>query len=72
MPYLYGSNSNPDAKGAFFNLTSYHNSSHVLQAVYEGVAFSTMYHVKNLRRPVTDYRTARLSGGVAKSRVWAR
>lgn len=72
VPYLYGSNSNPDAKGAFFNLTSYHNSSHVLQAVYEGVAFSTMYHVKNLRRPVTDYRTARLSGGVAKSRVWAQ
>ncbi len=72
VPYLYGSSSHPDAKGAFFNLNSYHDRSHVLQAVYEGVAFSTMYHVKNLQRPVSDYRTARLSGGVAKSRQWAQ
>ena len=72
IPYLFSSATNPDAKGAFFNLTSYHKRNHVLQAVYEGVAFSTMFHVKNLRRPVSDYRVARLSGGVAKSRVWAQ
>lgn len=72
VPYLYSSATNPDAKGAFFNLTSYHNRNHMLQAVYEGVVFSTMFHVKNLRRPLADYRTARLSGGVAKSRVWAQ
>lgn len=72
VPYLFSSATNPDAKGAFFNLTSYHDRNHILQAVYEGVAFSTMFHVKSLQRPVSDYRVARLSGGVAKSRVWAQ
>lgn len=72
VPYLFSSATNPNAKGAFFNLTSYHNRAHVIQAVYEGVVFSTMFHVKNLRRPTSDYRAARLSGGVAKSRVWAQ
>lgn len=72
IPYLFSSATHPDAKGAFFNLTSYDDRARMLQAVYEGVVFSTCFHVKKLSRPVSDYRCARLSGGVAKSRVWAQ
>ena len=72
VPYLFSSATNPDSKGAFFNLTSFHDREHVLQSVYEGVAFSTMYHVERLLRNGKHYKAARLSGGVAKSRVWSQ
>lgn len=72
IPYLFGSATNSNAKGAFFNLSSYHDRNHLIRAVYEGVIFSSMFHVKNLRRQASDYTAARLSGGVAKSSVWAQ
>jgi len=73
IPYLYASATNPNSKGAFFNLSGCHTRDHLMQAVYEGVAFSTMFHVKRLtggdwRR----YACARFSGGASRSSVWAQ
>jgi L-xylulokinase len=72
VPYLFSSATHPDAKAAFFNLTSFHNRDHVLQAVYEGVVFSTKFHVKRLLADGHHYPHARLSGGVAKSPIWTQ
>jgi L-xylulokinase len=72
VPYLFSSATNPDSKGAFFNLTSFHTQEHVLRAVYEGVVFSSLFHVKRLLQNGRTYKAARLSGGVAKSEVWAQ
>ncbi len=44
----------------------------MLRAVYEGVVFSSVHHVHNLKRPVGSYSVARLSGGVSKSEVWTQ
>ncbi|HAW45438.1 MAG TPA: hypothetical protein DCW60_03695 [Sutterella sp.] len=72
LPYLYGSNSIPEARGTFFNLAGHHTADHVLMAVYEGILFSLMQHVKNLY-PKGDFpKLARFSGGIAKSRVWCQ
>jgi L-xylulokinase len=72
IPYLFCSATNPAAKGTFFNLNNRHGRDDLLRAVYEGVVFSTRFHVKKLRRPVGDYSVARLSGGVSRSGVWTQ
>lgn len=72
VPYIFSSATNPNSKGAFFNLTSFHSKEHILQGVYEGVVFSTLFHVKRLLKNGRKYNAARLSGGVAKSGVWAQ
>jgi L-xylulokinase len=72
VPYLFASATHPDAKGVFLNLSSYHNRDHLLQAVYEGVVFSTLFHVKRLMTDGRQFKHARLSGGVANSTVWTQ
>lgn len=72
VPYLYGSATHPEAKGAFFNLTGADSRETILRAVYEGVVFSTLHHVYNLGRELDSYKIARLSGGVSNSGAWSQ
>lgn len=72
VPYLFGSATHPDAKGAFLNLSGMDDRGAMLRAVYEGVVFSSVHHVHNLKRPLDSYRCARLSGGVTNSAVWSQ
>lgn len=73
VPYLYASATNPKSKSMFLGLSGYHKKEHLMRAVYEGVAFSTAFHVGRLikGRKVT-YKTARFSGGVARSEIWTQ
>lgn len=71
LPYLYGSNSAPQARAAFFNLAGHHTSDHILAAVYEGILFSLLSHVRTL----TDGKlpdSVRFSGGVSRSPIWCQ
>jgi L-xylulokinase len=70
LPFLYGSNVNPDAKGCFVGLESSHTRAHVLRAIYEGVVFTHLSHVDKLLkfRPLPE--VIRLTGGAARSEVW--
>jgi L-xylulokinase len=72
IPYLFGSATSPDAKGAFLNLSNRHGRDDMLRAVYEGVVFSTCFHVRRLGRPAAAYSAARLSGGVSRSAPWSQ
>ncbi len=72
VPYLFASNSYPSDRGAFFNMSHYYNGKHMLRAVFEGVVFSTCLHVERLGRNREPFTRARLSGGVARSEVWAQ
>ncbi len=72
VPYLFASATHPDSKAGFFNLSSFHNRDHVMQAVYEGVVFSTKFNVNRLMTGNKTFPHARLSGGVAKSPVWTQ
>ena len=72
LPYLYGSHSIPEARGTFFNLSGHHSADHILMAVYEGILFSLMQHVKNLYPSGELPRLARFSGGMARSRLWCQ
>jgi L-xylulokinase len=73
MPFLYGTNVNPDAKACFMGVCSWHEKAHLLRAVYEGVVFSHLNHIEKLYkfrggRP----ESVRIAGGVANSRVWVQ
>ena len=72
VPYLFGSATHPDARGAFLNLSGADDRGAMLRAVYEGVVFSSVHHVHNLKRPLDSYSCARLSGGITNSPVWSQ
>ncbi len=72
LPFLNGSNEDALAKGTFVGLTAYHNKKHMLRAVYEGIVFSHLTHVKKLLRNHDKPASIRLSGGVANSSVWVQ
>lgn len=72
VPYLFGSATHPEARGAFLNISGVDDRAALLRAVYEGVVFSSVHHVHNLKRPLDSYRCARLSGGITNSPVWSQ
>jgi len=72
LPFINGSNEDPQAKGMFVGLTGYHDRSHMLRAIYEGVVYSHMTHVKRLLQNRERPESIRLSGGAANSQVWVQ
>lgn len=70
LPYLFGSNSNPDAKACFLGLSSWHKREHIVRAIYEGVVFSAKQHVDHLLKHRDMPEVARFSGGPSRSAVW--
>ena len=72
LPFLYGSNADADAKAAIVGLTDRHAARHVVRAVYEGVIFGHMTHLDRLLKFREMPERIRLSGGAARSDVWAQ
>ena len=70
VPYLFASATDPDAHGAFLDLKAQDDCASMIRAIYEGVVFSSVHHVHNLKRPLSSYRIAKLSGGITNSDVW--
>ena len=72
LPFLNGSNEDALARGTFVGLTSYHSKKHMLRAVYEGIVFSHVSHVKKLLMHHDVPASIQLSGGAANSDVWVQ
>ncbi len=72
LPFLNGSNEDALAKATFIGLTAFHNKKHMLRAVYEGIVFSHMTHVKKLLQNREIPKSIRLTGGAANSEVWVQ
>ena len=72
LPFLNGSNVHPLAKGTFVGLTAFHNKKYMLRAVYEGIVFSHVMHVKKLLANRERPASIRLSGGASNSPVWVQ
>lgn len=72
LPFLNGSNEDALAKGTFVGLTAFHKKKHMLRAVYEGIVFSHLTHVKKLLQNHAIPASIRLSGGAANSDVWVQ
>ncbi|MCF0145390.1 MAG: carbohydrate kinase, partial [Eubacterium sp.] len=72
LPFLNGSNEEALARGTFIGLTAYHTKKHMLRAVYEGIVFSHLTHVKRLLLDHEVPSSILLSGGAANSEVWVQ
>lgn len=73
LPFVLASNVNPLAQGCFFGLSYYQDRRHILKSIFEGVAFSHRWHLRNLLRgKTTDTPAIRLVGGAANSKPWVR
>lgn len=71
-PFLYGSATAPDARGAFLGLSGWHGKAHLFHALYEGVVFEHRRHIDRLREAGACFEAATLSGGGARSAVWCQ
>ena len=75
LPYLQGErtpHADPDARGAFTGLTLRHDRGSLARAVLEGVAYGLRDSLELLRALGVEPRTARASGGGARSHLWLR
>jgi len=72
LPYIFGSNYNPQAKATLIGLDSHHTKEHVARAVLEGIVFCHMVHMEKLLANRQSTRAVRLAGGAANSMVWAQ
>ncbi len=72
LPFLYGSNVHPLAKGSFVGLTSYHTTAHMARAVYEGVVYSAKTHIDRLLSARPAPMAIRMAGGAVNSQVWVQ
>ena len=72
LPFLYGSNVDYPAKACFLGLSSRHTRADVLRAVYEGCVFSHNTHLRRLYAFRPKPEVIRLTGGAARSAVWAQ
>jgi L-xylulokinase len=71
-PFLYGSNVQATARAGFYGIAGWHSKAHVLRALYEGVVYGHLAHIEKLRAAGAQMSVARLTGGGARSKVWAQ
>ncbi|MFI0844641.1 FGGY-family carbohydrate kinase [Mesorhizobium sp. IMUNJ 23232] len=72
LPFLYGSATHPNARGAFLGLSGWHGKAAMLHAIYEGVVFEHRRHIDRLRAAGARFDKASLSGGGSRSEVWCQ
>ena len=72
LPFLYGSNDNPQAKACFIGLESTHTRPQIIRSVLEGVVFSHRIHIERLLANRDRPEAMRLSGGAVNNRTWAQ
>ena len=72
LPYLFGSNYDPQAKACLVGVDSHHSRAQIIRAVLEGIVFCHRVHLEKLlaHRDRTD--AVRLAGGAANSPFWAQ
>jgi L-xylulokinase len=71
-PFLYGSNVQPTARAGFYGVAGWHSRTHLLRALYEGVVYCHLSHINKLRKAGAQIKSARMTGGGSRSKVWTQ
>lgn len=69
-PYLYGAPGNGAARAGYYGIGGWHDRGDILRALYEGVAFAHLVHMRRLKSAGAKFDRVILSGGGARSPVW--
>ncbi len=73
LPFLMGSNVHPRARACFIGMDASHTRRDLARSIYEGITFCHRMHLDRLRASMGGAPGAiRLSGGAARSKVWAQ
>ncbi|MDN6900698.1 carbohydrate kinase [Oenococcus sicerae] len=73
FPFLYGSNVDPNAEGAYIGVQSDTSKSAMIRSVYEGIIFAHKYHISKLiETSGCKPKAIRLSGGGTNSSSWVQ
>jgi L-xylulokinase len=72
LPFVYGSNDNPEARACFLGLEASHTRAHLIRAVLEGIAFSHKTHLDRLLASRPRPAAIRMTGGAVNSAEWVR
>lgn len=72
MPFLHKSHLAKKLSGSFFGLKPSHNIRHMLRAIFEGVAFAHLKHLRYLQNDGMVKKQAVISGGAANSELWCQ
>jgi len=72
LPYIFGSNYNPQARASFIGMDSSHTKEQIARAVFEGVVFCHKVHIEKLLMNRSKPNSVRLAGGAANSKVWVQ
>ena len=72
LPYIFGSNYNPQAKASILGMDSHHSRAHIARAILEGICFCHKVHIEKLLQNREHTRAIRLAGGAAKSPFWVQ
>jgi L-xylulokinase len=71
-PFLFGSNVQPTARAGFYGVAGWHTRVHMLRALYEGVVYCHLSHINKLRKAGAQIKSARMTGGGSRSKVWTQ
>jgi L-xylulokinase len=71
-PFLFGSNIQPSARAGFYGVAGWHTRAHLLRAIYEGIVYGHLSHIQKLQAAGAQIDSVRLTGGGARSSVWAQ
>lgn len=71
-PFVAQPSIHVNAKSNFFNIDQNTSYADICYAVAEGIAFIHKYHVDFLRNAELPLNVIRMTGGIAKSKVWSK
>ncbi|MBN1299385.1 MAG: carbohydrate kinase [Actinobacteria bacterium] len=72
FPFIYRSKLSEKMQGAAIGFNASNNIYDILNAIYEGVVFSHLLHINNLKKGGIDLKKAVMSGGATNSSQWVQ
>jgi len=72
FPFIYRSKLSKKMEGVIYGFNASHNLYNLILSIYEGVVFSHLMHINNLRKGGIDCNRLVLSGGASNSSLWCQ
>ena len=72
FPFIYRSKLSRKMDGVLYGFNASHNFYNLIYSIYEGVVFSHLMHINNLKKGGVNCNRAFLSGGASNSSFWCQ
>ncbi len=72
FPFIYRSKLSKKMEGVIYGFNASHDLYNLIFSIYEGVVFSHLMHINNLRKGGINCKRLVLSGGASNSSLWCQ